>query len=58
MNPQREAHLIRIIPTLATLDEALGFRQQLHDQGERMTGDVMRAMERQIAVLVKREGKR
>jgi hypothetical protein len=52
----REQHLLRVIPGLASLDEALGFRQQLTEQGEHV-GPVKATLEKRIAALVKREGR-
>jgi hypothetical protein len=53
----REEHLLRQIPTLATLDEAQGFREQLKAQGE-MTGAVYAGLLARMDVLAKMEGKR
>lgn len=53
----REEHLLGLIPTLATLEEAHGFREQLKAQGE-MTGAVYAALLARMDALVKKEGKR
>lgn len=53
----REEHLLRQIPTLATLDEAQGFREQLKAQGE-MTGAVYAGLLARMDALAKMEGKR
>ncbi len=57
MTPDREAHILRAIDTLATVDEAHWFRQQLSDQGEQMTATVMAALRDRIDVMAKREGR-
>ena len=53
----REKHLLGLIPTLATLDEAQGFRDQLKAQGE-MTGAVYAELLARMDALGKKEGKR
>jgi len=53
----REEHLLGLIPTLATLEEAQGFRDQLKAQGE-MTGSVYADLLARIDALAKKEGKR
>lgn len=57
MTSDRAAELIAKIPTLASLDEATGFREQLRHQGE-CTGEVMVRLAQRMDVLAKREGRR
>lgn len=57
MTPAREASILRHIPTLASLDEARGFREQLRDNGEHLTSEVYAALLRRIEVLRQREGR-
>lgn len=57
MTPAREAELLRHIQTIASLDEARGFREQLRDQGEQLTSGVYAALLRRIDVMRQREGK-
>jgi hypothetical protein len=52
----RSSHLLRQIPTLASLDEATGFREQLSAQGE-MTGEVMVRLKERMDYLRRRDGK-
>ena len=58
MTPDREAHLLRTIPSLASVDEALAFRKALSDAGEQLTAMVMQTLSNRIEYLVKREGRR
>lgn len=57
MTETRESELMAHIPTLCTLDEARGFRAQLADQQEGMTGRVMAALAKRMDVLAAREGR-
>jgi hypothetical protein len=57
MNEARERDLLAHVPTLATLDEALGFRAQASAQNE-MTGALLKALAARIDRLVKQEGTR
>lgn len=57
MTPEREAELLRHIPTLGSLAEATGFREALRDKGE-CTGTVMVRLQQRMDVLAKREGVR
>lgn len=57
MDDARAAELIAKIPTLASLDEATGFREQLRDQVE-CTGEVMVRLAQRMDLLAAREGKR
>lgn len=57
MDDARASELLRHIPTLASLDEATGFRERLRDQGE-CTGEVMVRLAQRMDVLAGREGKR
>lgn len=57
MTPERIAELLRQIPTLATLDECHGFRDQLKAQGETMTAEVYGPLRDRLDLLAKREGK-
>ena len=56
MDDARERHLLRQIATLASLDEATGFREQLSAQGE-MTGEVMVRLKERMDALARKEGK-
>lgn len=58
MTPERIAELLRQIPTLATLDECQGFRDQLKAQGETMAAEVYGPLRDRMDVLARREGKR
>jgi hypothetical protein len=44
MNDARETHLIRMARTLRCKGEVAGFRAQLADQGETVTGALMAAL--------------
>ena len=55
---EREADLLRHIPTLASLEEARGFREALRGQGEQLTGAVLVALTERMDRLAKMEGKR
>lgn len=44
MTDARESHLIRTARTLRCKDEIAGFRQQIADQGETVTGALMAAL--------------
>lgn len=57
MNETRERDLLAKIATLASLDEATGFRGQLSAQGE-LTGAVMVRLKERMDYLAAKEGKR
>ncbi len=44
MDDAREAHLLRMARTLRCKDEIAGFRKQLADQGEALTGSLQVAL--------------
>jgi ethanolamine utilization cobalamin adenosyltransferase len=46
MTPAREAHLIGQLRTVTTTEELNAFRAQIRAQGETVTSDLFRAMER------------
>lgn len=56
MTPERAAEVLAHIPTLATVAECHGFREQLRDQGETLTTEVYRDLLARIETLRKREG--
>jgi hypothetical protein len=57
ISPEREAELLRHVPTLATLDEAHAFRDALRAQGEQLTTALYAALLARIDLLRRREGK-
>jgi hypothetical protein len=54
---EREAGLLRMIPTLDSLEEAHGFRDFLRNADEYLTGPVLVALTAQMDRLAKMEGK-
>jgi hypothetical protein len=49
MTEDREAELLRQVPTLRCLEQIEGFRDQIAAQGETVTAGLMAALERQAA---------
>jgi hypothetical protein len=58
MTGEREAELLRHIPTLAPLAEAHEFRAELSRNREQMTAAVLTALRDRIDMLAAREAKR
>lgn len=56
MDDRRERDLLAKITTLASLDEATGFRDQLSAQGE-LTGAVMVRLKERMDYLAKKEAR-
>ena len=57
MSPTRESEVLAHIPTLGSVEECRGFREQLRVQGEQLTTAIYRDLLARIDTLAKREGR-